>query len=194
MSNPGGARGAELFGESLPAWSDVLLSVRTCGRGGDMGPKLLAAAFLFLRQCRLVAIEMDVVGIDAKQKVGAWSWPSRGKPGFHTDGKQQQRVGRGDRAAEAIRAKQSGRCGIARGSVLIDLRGQSRDFGSFASHRFLGGRDLGIDPSQLGLVERSLPDEQGDSPLRSLGPRDGPVVRRLQLPEFGRPCPKKCRG
>ena len=194
MGDPGGAGRAELFGEPLPAMPDVLLPVRTCWRGGDMGPKLLAAAFLFFGESRFVAVEMNVVGIDAEQKVGARSRSSRDKPGFHTDGKQQQRMGRGDRAAEAIRAKEASGRGIAGGSMFVDLRRQCRHVGFLPSHGILRGRDLGVDPSQLGLVERPLPDEQGGPPLRSLGPRDGPIMGRLQLPEFGRPCPKYGRG
>lgn len=55
-------------------------------------------------------------------------------------------------------------------------------------------RDLCVHLAQLGLIERTLPDEQGGSPLRGLGPCDGPVVCRLQLPEFGRPGPEQGRG
>ena len=104
QGDPGGAGRAELFGESLPALPDVLLPVRPCWRGGDMGPEFVAVNFLLRREGRLMAVEMNVVGIDAEQKIGARSCPSRGKSGFHADGKQQQWVGRGDRPAEAIRA------------------------------------------------------------------------------------------
>ena len=119
MGDPGGAGRAELFGESLPDLPDVLLPVWASGGRGNMGPELLAAAFFFLREGRFVAVEMNVVGIDAEQKVGARSRSSRDKPGFHTDGKQQQRMGRGDRAAEAIRAKEASGRGIAGGSMFV---------------------------------------------------------------------------
>lgn len=194
MGDPGGAGRAELFGEPLPALPDVLLPVRTCWRGGDMGPKLLAAAVLFFGESRFVGVEMNVVGIDAEQKVGARSRASRGKPGFYADGEQQQGMRRRDCAAEAIRAKQPGRRGIAGGSMLVDLRRQCRHVGFLPGHRFLRGRDLCVHPGQLGLVERPLPDEQGGPPLRGLGPRNSPVVRRLQLPKFRCPCPEECRG
>ncbi len=141
-----------------------------------------------------MAVEMNVVGIDAEQKVGARSRPPRGKPGFHTDWEQQQRMRRRDCAAEAIRAKQSGRRGIAGGSMFVDLCRQRRHVGFLPGHRFLRGRDLGVHPGQLGLIERPLPDEQGGPPLRGLGPRNGPVVRRLQLPKFRCPCPEERRG
>lgn len=194
MGDPGSAGRAELFGEPLPALPDVLLPVRTCRRGGDMGQKLLAAAFLFFGESRLVAVEMNVVGIDAEQKVGARSRASRSKPGFYADGEQQQWVRCRDCAAEAIRAKQSGRRGIAGGSMFVDLRRQRRDFCFLPRHHLLRGRDLVIHPRQLSLMERPLPDEQGGPPLRRLGPCHSPVMRRLQLAQFGRPCPEQCRG
>ena len=147
-----------------------------------MGPELLAATFLVFRQRRFVTVEMDVVGIDAEQKIGARCFASRREPSFHAHGEQQEWMGRGDGAGETIRAEEAGGRGIAGGSMLVDLRRQRRHLCLLASHQILCGRDLCVDLTQLGLGERPLLDERGGPPLRRLGSSDGPVMGQLQLP------------
>ena len=194
MGDPGGAWRAELFGQSLPALPDLFLPVRTCRGGGHMGPEFLAAAFLFLRQGRFVAVEMNIVGIDAEQQIGTRPRASRCKSGFQAHREQQQGMAGCDCPAEAIRAKKAGRRGITGGAMIVDLRRQCGHLGALARDGVLRRRDLCIHLAQLGLIQRPLPDEQGRPPLRGLRPGNRPVVRQLQLPESGCPGPEHRRG
>ncbi|MGC3976583.1 MAG: hypothetical protein QM771_19700 [Nitrospira sp.] len=46
-----------------------------------MGPEFLAAAFLFFCERRFVAVEMDIIGIDAEQEISTRPCSSRRKSG-----------------------------------------------------------------------------------------------------------------
>ena len=85
--------------------------------GCDLCPELCAPAFLFRGHARFMAVDVNVVGVDAHQEIGSRFGPALAhESGFQSDGKQQQRMSRGDGPGSAVGAEESGGGGIARDS------------------------------------------------------------------------------